>query len=302
MNHNYDENVYDNRRALAIDAVAGAMGGLCADAVLHPVDTVKSKLQAQRGPPWMYHSMTHALQRVATVEGVRRGLYAGFGAVLAGTIPTNAIMFGVYKSVMRAAESSVDEQYVPVVDMAAGAFGEACALITYVPAEVVAKRMQVSYGSGPARNYHSAAHAFRVIHRTEGVAGLYTGLLPTLLRDVPFTAVQFAMFFGIKRYITQSGEKDLTNYQAAGLGCAVGAVAAIATNPCDVVKTRMQVQETGATRKYRGVIHCFRTIVREEGVSALARGVGPRVMWVAPGSAITLAVYEAVSRFLDRVY
>eukprot|EP00171_Calliarthron_tuberculosum_P017007 IDg17007t1 len=235
-------------RLVASDAVAGAIAGVCSDAVLHPVDTVKSRLQAQGGPPWIYRSMTHAVQRIVATEGVRRGLYAGFGAVLAGSVPTHALIFATYKSTKRAVEPTVSDDLLPAADLCAGAVGEVFGLVTYLPSEVVAKRLQVAAGCGPARNYNSAFHAVRVIHRTEGFAGLYTGLLPTVLRDVPYTAIQFALFEKGKRLLTRGGTHDVSDAQAAGLGFVVGAAAAVVTNPFDVVKTRIQVQEGGTQR------------------------------------------------------
>lgn len=288
------------RRMVAIDAFAGAIAGVCADGLMHPADTLKARLQSQRGPPFKYNSTWHAFQTIVAKEGIRRGLYAGFSAVLLGTIPTHAIMFATYKSTQRGVEPKVSDEYVPAVDFAAGAFGELCSLVTYMPAEVVAKRLQVA-GAGlglVGRNYNSTFHALRVIHRTEGVPGLYTGVFSTLLRDVPYTAMQFAMFEKGKRVLSQDRQQDISDWEAGVLGLGVGAVAAVLTNPMDVVKTRMQVQMPGTSRQYRNAGHCFTRIVQEEGLAALISGVGPRVLWVAPSSAITLSVYEAVSRHL----
>lgn len=290
----------DERRSMAIDAIAGGIAGVCTDTVFHPIDTLKARLQVQR-PPFIYNSMTHGARKIIAEEGVRRGLYAGFGAVFFGTIPTNAITFATYKSIQRRAESVVPEEFDPFVDLTAGAIGELFGLITYLPSEVVAKRMQVA-GLGPARNYTSAWHAARVIYRTEGVSGLYTGLLSTLLRDVPFTAIQFALFEqGKRRIVSRTQHAELTGLQASGLGLAVGATAAVVTNPADVVKTRVQVQEGGNARQYRGVFHCFQRITREEGFPALFRGVGPRVVALAPGSALLLTAFEFISRHLQAV-
>lgn len=46
-------------------------------------------------------------------------------------------------------------------------------------------------GSKPARG---AMQGARRIITSEGVKGLYQGLLPTLLRDVPEIAIQFALY------------------------------------------------------------------------------------------------------------
>ncbi len=262
----------DGHRAVFRDLFAGAAAGICCDSVLHPVDTVKSRLQAQRGPPFAYRSMRHAVSSIVAKEGIRRGLYAGFGAVLAGTVPTHAIMFATYKAAKRAVEPSTPDELLPVADLAAGAFGELAALPTYTPAEVIAKRMQVA-ALGPARNYRGTVHAARVISATEGVAGLYAGLWPTMLRDVPYTAIQFSLFSAGKDYVSENGRNQLSDAQATGLGFVVGAISAILTNPFDVVKTRMQIQESGSQRKYKGVLHCFHRMIKEEGFLALTRGV-----------------------------
>lgn len=282
--------------AFAADLAAGAAAGVVADSIVHPIDTVKARMQASTGRA-RYTSMRHAFRAITATEGVR-GLYAGYGAVLAGTAPTHGVMFATYKLFKRGAEPGVADAALPAVDFACGAAGEVLALVPYVPAEVVAKRMQVA-AVGPARDYTSTPQALRVIYATEGWRGLYAGLAPTMLRDVPFTAIQFSMFSGGKDlHCRVTGRGELNNAEATVLGFLVGGVAAAATNPADVVKTRMMTQGRGADRAYRGVLHCFRRIVKEEGAAGLAKGMIPRIAWTAPASAITLAVYEAVSKRL----
>lgn len=282
--------------AFTSDLIAGGVAGIVADSVLHPVDTVKARMQAT--PVARYASMRAAFAAIAASEGVRRGLYAGYGAVLAGTVPTHAIMFASYKLFKRAAEPRASDAALPLVDFAAGAAGEVLALAPYVPAEVVAKRMQVA-AVGPARNYRSTPHALRVIWATEGVRGLYAGLLPTMLRDVPFTAIQFSLFTGGKdlhRRLT--AREELGHVGATVLGAVVGVVAAAATNPADVIKTRLMTQARGSDQEYRGVVHCFRKIVEREGLAGLGKGVVPRIALMAPASAIVLAVFDGVSKRL----
>lgn len=287
------------RWAIISDLIAGALAGVACDLTLHPVDTVKSRLHVQRGPPFKYRSMFHGFRLITQQEGVRRGLYAGFGAVLAGTIPTHALMFAGYKAVKRRSEDGVhDEQGLAIIDLASGAFGELCALPFYVPADVIAKRMQVAT-LAPVRNYDSTVHAARSIYLTEGAGGLMSGFWSTMLRDVPYTALQFSLFTICKdHWKTYFGLQELSNIEATGLGVFVGAVAASATNPFDVIKTRFMTQGTGSERKYYSIMQCVRKIITEEGISALGRGLFARVLWVGPGSGITLAVYERTSRYL----
>eukprot|EP00168_Porphyra_purpurea_P018640 TRINITY_DN7054_c0_g1_i1.p3 TRINITY_DN7054_c0_g1~~TRINITY_DN7054_c0_g1_i1.p3 ORF type:complete len:133 (-),score=53.50 TRINITY_DN7054_c0_g1_i1:314-712(-) len=80
-----------------------------------------------------------------------------------------------------------------LLTLTTASFGEAIALATYVPTEVIAKRMQVA-AVGPGRHYRNALHAFSSIARVEGPRGLYAGAAATALRDIPFTAVQLALY------------------------------------------------------------------------------------------------------------
>lgn len=227
-------------------------------------------------------------------------------------------MFAAYKALKRQGEQLVPENDVDLlqtgqsslskegqlaaIDLTSGAIGEIFALPFYVPAEVIAKRMQVAT-LGPARNYNSVAHAAQCIVRTEGGRGLLTGFWATMARDVPYTALQFSLFtLGKDHYRRFMGRSYLNDIEATGLGVVVGAVSATLTNPLDVVKTRFMTQGTGSQKKYHSILQCMRRMIAEEGLWSLTRGILPRVLWVAPGSGITLAVYERTSHFLKTVW
>eukprot|EP00871_Galdieria_phlegrea_P002599 jgi/Galph1/333/GphlegSOOS_G5078.1 len=283
------------------DTVAGGVAGFAADSVVHPIDTVKARLQFQEGSNLKYKGMLHAFATIVREEGVRKGLYAGIDAVLLGSVPSHAITFAVYHLIKRTIEPRLHStELVPLVDLAAGAFSEVIALSTYVPAEVIAKRMQTAK-LGYSRQYRSAIHALGVIVKTEGARGLYVGLASTMLRDVPFTSLQFAFFEQIKIvWRTVTHRQHLNNVETYFSGSLAGGLAAALTNPFDVVKTRMQTQPVGEGRRYRNLLHCFSRIAREEGFTAFLKGVIPRVIWIAPASGITLGVFEGLVSVLDK--
>lgn len=295
------------RWTIVSDLIAGGLAGLACDSLLHPVDTVKSRLHVQKGPPFRYRSMFHAFRLIARDEG-RRGLYAGYAAVIAGSIPSHAILFASYKAIKRRAEPHVDstipaapvpvETQLAIVDLSAAALAEVAILPVYVPSEVIAKRMQVAT-LGPARNYDSVTHAARSIFRTEGASGLLNGFWATFMRDVPYTALQLGLFTTAKdRYARLVGRRSLNDIEATALGVGVGGTSAFLTNPFDVVKTRFMTQGPGSERKYYSILQCMRRMVAEEGALSLMRGVLPRILWVAPSSGIALAVYERASSIM----
>lgn len=67
-----------------------------------------------------------------------------------------------------------------------------------------------------------------------------------------------------------------------------GSLASAVTNPLDVVKTNMQVYSVseGGQATIAGTI---RHIWKTEGPRAFAKGLNARILWIAPGTAITMA-------------
>jgi solute carrier family 25 (mitochondrial folate transporter), member 32 len=71
---------------------------------------------------------------------------------------------------------------------------------------------------------------------------------------------------------------------ASGLGA--GAISTVLLYPLDLVKVRYQVHEKSA-RAYGSLGHAFRTIVAEEGMRSLFRGMSPALY----GSALSWGLY-----------
>nr|GLL18406.1 S-adenosylmethionine carrier 1, chloroplastic/mitochondrial-like isoform X2 [Ipomoea trifida] len=91
-------------------------------------------------------------------------------------------------------------------------------------------------------------------------------------------------------------KRDLNDSENAMIGAFAGAVTGAITTPLDVIKTRLMVQ--GSARQYQGVLHCVGTIAREEGTSALFKGMGPRVLWIGIGGSIFFGVLEKTKQLL----
>lgn len=73
----------------------------------------------------------------------------------------------------------------------------------------------------------------------EGVRGLYRGFGGTILREIPFTCLQFPVYEYLKQSMAGVGEP--TWWQAASAGSIAGSFAAAVTTPLDVIKTRIML-------------------------------------------------------------
>jgi hypothetical protein len=189
---------------------AGAWAGLIAETLLHPFDTISTRLKAQViGPNCTpkYHNFTHALRTIVAEEGIG-GLYGGIGATLLFQGPATAIYFGTYEFIKKTArDNQMPAQYEPMMHLTAGAVSEIANSCIIVPMEVVKTRMQL--GENPSqntggwikttKNYRNTIHAIVSIVRSEGMSALFSGYRACLVSDCVFSALQFAIYEQLKK-------------------------------------------------------------------------------------------------------
>lgn len=88
-------------------------------------------------------------------------------------------------------------------------------------------------------------------------------------------------------------------------GAVSGFVSGIVVCPLDVAKTRLQaqgLQSIAENRYYHGLIGTFKTIVRDEGVRGLYKGLVPIIMGYFPTWMIYFSFYEVCKDFYPKVF
>lgn len=78
-------------------------------------------------------------------------------------------------------------------------------------------------------------------------------------------------------------------------GCVGGAAGVLAGHPLDTVKVRLQTQEAGK-KLYSGMFNCIGTVVRQEGVKGLYKGITPPLASLAVINAAVFGVHGMVSK------
>lgn len=137
------------------------------------------------------------------------------------------------------------------------------------------------------------------IVRNLGLMGLYKGASACLLRDVPFSAIYFPTYNHLKKdMFGESPTKKLGIMQLLTAGAIAGMPAAYLTTPCDVIKTRLQVEARKGEATYTGLRHAAKTIWKEEGFTAFFKGGPARIMRSSPQFGFTLAMYEVLQTAL----
>jgi solute carrier family 25 aspartate/glutamate transporter 12/13 len=74
--------------------------------------------------------------------------------------------------------------------------------------------------------------------------------------------------------------------------------AAYLTTPCDVIKTRLQVEARKGDSEYTSLRQCAKTVYKEEGFKAFFKGGPARILRSSPQFGFTLAGYEVLQNLL----
>ncbi|XP_045434908.1 S-adenosylmethionine mitochondrial carrier protein isoform X5 [Pipistrellus kuhlii] len=165
-----------DRPGFTASLVAGGVAGVSVDLILFPLDTIKTRLQSPQG---------------FNKAGGFRGIYAGVPSTAIGSFPNAAAFFITYDYVKWLLHTDSSSHLTPVKHMLAASAGEVVACLIRVPSEVVKQRAQVSASS---RTFQ----IFSNILYQEGIPGLYRGYKSTVLREIPFSLVQFPLWESLK--------------------------------------------------------------------------------------------------------
>ncbi|XP_059297386.1 uncharacterized protein LOC132050246 isoform X1 [Lycium ferocissimum] len=186
---------------LCIRLVGGGFAGITAASLTYPLDLVRTRLAAQTNVIY-YRGIWHALQTISREEGIA-GLYKGMGATLLGVGPNLAISFSVYDTVRSYWQSHRPDDSTVLVSLACGSLsGVASSTVTF-PLDLVRRRMQLEGAGGRARVYKTGLFGtFSHIIQTEGLRGLYRGILPEYYKVVPSIGIVFMTYEKMKQLLS----------------------------------------------------------------------------------------------------
>ena len=108
----------------------------------------------------------------------------------------------------------------------------------------------------------------------------------------PFSSVYFAVYEKLQKLTKNTDPATRRNSVSLGCGMLAGGVAGGLTQPLDCIRTRLQVKAQGT--EGMGFWRILSSMVRAEGLVSLFRGTSARVLWLAPGCGVQLAMFEAI--------
>uniref|UniRef100_A0A7S4DM02 Mitochondrial carrier protein n=1 Tax=Lotharella globosa TaxID=91324 RepID=A0A7S4DM02_9EUKA len=156
-----------------------------------------------------------------------------------------------------------------------------------VPTENVKQKVQAGL-------HPNAWTSLKSIITHDGPMGLYRGYLTTVMREVPFSVIQYPIWEALKHQLTLQREGcPPASWESGACGAVAGAVAATLTTPLDVVKTRLMLKSRDRNGSpYKGTFSTMATIIRQDGALALFSGLAPRVQFNVLGGLVFFSAYE----------
>ncbi|XP_057230701.1 kidney mitochondrial carrier protein 1 [Malurus melanocephalus] len=279
--------------------IYGGLASITAECGTFPIDLTKTRLQVQgqvndaKYKEIRYRGMVHALIRICKEEGLK-ALYSGIAPAMLRQASYGTIKIGTYQSLKRIFVERPEDETL-MMNVLCGVLSGVISSSIANPTDVLKIRMQAQ-GSviqgGMMGN-------FIQIYQKEGTKGLWKAISLTAQRAAIVVGVELPMYDLTKKHLIMSGFMGDTVYTHFLSSFACGLAGALASNPVDVVRTRMMNQKSqqhGGHSAYKGTLDCLVQTWKNEGFFALYKGFWPNWLRLGPWNIIFFLTYEQLKK------
>lgn len=272
------------------------LGGILSCGITHtaltPLDMVKCRIQTN---PTKYKNIFNGF-KVTIAEDGARGLAKGWAPTAIGYSLQGLGKFGFYEmfKVMYANALGEELSYTwrTSLYLAASASAEFFADIALCPLEAAKVRIQTQPGCSPMLR-----KVLPDIIRAEGIGGLYKGLGPLWMRQIPYTMMKFAAFERtvelLYKHVVPKPRADCTKGEQLIVTFAAGYIAgvfcAVVSHPADTVVSKLN-QDKGSTAI---------DAAKKLGMAGLWKGLTPRIIMIGTLTALQWFIYDSVKVMLN---
>ncbi|XP_074633249.1 kidney mitochondrial carrier protein 1-like isoform X2 [Acropora palmata] len=292
--------------------IYGGLASMTAEFGTFPIDTTKTRLQLQgqvidmKQKEIRYRGMLHAFAKIAKDDGLK-ALFNGVAPALLRQASYGSLKLGFYHALKRKLVNNPKDETL-IFNIFAGMVAGGVSSAMCNPTDVLKIRMQAQYQSGSNEAGKGMMGSFASMFKEEGIRGLYRGVGPTAYRATVIAGVELPVYDWVKKKILDFrilDDNPYTHFCASGVA---GLAGAIASNPIDVVKTRMMNQKNLKVKPsdagaviYRNAAHCLVLTFKSEGFFALYRGFVPQFLRLFPWNVIFFMSFEQYKKHGDQM-
>ncbi|CAH0729817.1 unnamed protein product, partial [Brenthis ino] len=257
-----------------VHAMAGATGSVIGMAAFYPLDTLRSRIQVEDS--LKFHGTTlQLLIKLANEEGME-SLYKGLCPVLQSLSVSNFVYFYTFHALRKVATSNSSAMRDLMFGMLAGSIN----VLLTSPLWVVNTRMKLEKNT-----YSNLFEGLCDIFKKEGMSGLWSGTLPSLLL-VSNPAIQFMVYESLKRKLVTKGYFD--SFTAFLIGALAKAIATTLTYPLQLVQSRLRAGTS------------LKPLFRDTKTKPLTlfRGLEAKLLQTVMTAALMFLIYEKIVRLV----
>ncbi|CAN0837866.1 Peroxisomal nicotinamide adenine dinucleotide carrier [Linum grandiflorum] len=288
-----------------INGLAGAGGGIIAQLLTYPLQTVNTRQQTERGVP------KEQKQTLGTVHQMLQGVYYYFYQIFRDKAQAMALE--------RKRKGFGDGSIGMFSSLVVAALAGSVNVLMTNPIWVIVTRMQTHKKAARKSEPRSSSSdaSDKLIDATEpppfgtsdaiqevfgeaGILGFWRGVLPTLIM-VSNPAMQFMLYETLlkklkqRRALLRKDVNDITALEIFLLGALAKLGATVVTYPLLVVKSRLQAKQvtTGDKRHhYKGTSDAILKMIRYEGLHGFYKGMSTKICQSVLAAAVLFMVKE----------
>ncbi|KAI6656628.1 Solute carrier family 25 member 35-like isoform X2 [Oopsacas minuta] len=283
----------------------GGLSAVCAGLFTNPLEVIKTRLQLQgelraHGTyKRHYRNTLQAFYKVARTDGIY-SIQKGLGPALMYQAVMNSVRLGSYQVLLDtgAAHDDKGRTRLPVT-IAFGAIAGCMGSFMGSPFYQVKIHLQAqsapSIAVGYQRSHTSATKALWSIFKQHGISGLWRGATGAMVRVTLGSAAQLSTFSNVQSVLSESLNRKITDISVLIASSFVsGLVVCLVMTPSDVICTRLYNQKVDTQGKgvtYKGILDCGRKILKNEGLKAFYKGLGPHYIRIGPHTLLCLVFW-----------
>ncbi|GAA0183635.1 secondary carrier transporter [Lithospermum erythrorhizon] len=273
-----------------------SLSATLAETTTFPIDLLKTRLQLHGESTPI--SSPQIISQVLKNEGIL-GLYKGLSPAIVRHLFYTPIRIIGYEYLRNASQPSDHGSLSLVRKGLIGGVSGVIAQVVASPADLVKVRMQAdgrlaSQGSSP--RYTGFNDTLNKIVRTEGLGGLWKGVVPNAQRAFLVNMGELACYDHAKSFIIRNKISNDNIYAHTLSSIMSGLAATTLSCPADVIKTRMmnQISDRNGCVKYKSSYDCLVKTVKFEGLRALRKGFFPTWARLGPWQFVFWVSYERI--------
>ncbi|KAG0747739.1 hypothetical protein G6F57_006779 [Rhizopus arrhizus] len=189
----------------SLSIMTGVSAGLTEAMLIAPFELVKVRMQ-DKANLGKYNGTADTIRKIVASEGALT-LLNGLEATLWRQGVWNGVYFGLIFTVKDLLPKSKDSNQQRLTNFAAGTIGGMVATSFNTPFDVVKTRIQSYNGVGP-KKYNWAVPGLVTVAKEEGIASLYRGFLPKVLRLGPGGGILLVVFETVSGFIRKNVLKE----------------------------------------------------------------------------------------------